>query len=363
MSVGSDPLLDPRVQPFNQAQVDALRNIAGLGVGALAVGAGARGLAGLGGFLDRNLGGPPRTPLRQSFVRIPVPVEVRTRAERDAMRAAAGEDKEAGLAKLAHDAWTTAADTLGLLRRPGQAANPLQDLVGGWGQSHWSQMPWTVPTGAAALGGGLYGGWKLTDYLLDKTRTVEQEGELEEARKDYEAALAGRRKLAAACDPLEALADLHEKRGWLNPLLGTGLLGAGAIALGSGIGSYRWVRSMAEDKAVEEAVRRRQAQIAEQSPSPIIAIPTPVPIYRPHDHRSPGATRAEKAEKAAHLGRAADEFLDRIKADKRKVWDRMMTPQDGKPAKPAKPEEPPPPRPPTVADAMVARRPPQPQPT
>jgi hypothetical protein len=28
-------------------------------------------------------------------------------------------------------------------------------------------------------------------------------------------------------------------------------------------------------------VKRRQAQIAEQAPSPVMAIPTPVPIYEP----------------------------------------------------------------------------------
>ena len=75
--------------PATNFSVDALRNIFGFGAGALALGAGARDLSGLGSFLSRNMGGAPRTPLRQSFVRIPVPVKVRTSAERDAMLAAA----------------------------------------------------------------------------------------------------------------------------------------------------------------------------------------------------------------------------------------------------------------------------------
>ena len=59
MSVGSDPLLtDPEVGLNNLSQVNALKSIVGLGGGALALGAGARGLSGLGNFFGRNLGGP-----------------------------------------------------------------------------------------------------------------------------------------------------------------------------------------------------------------------------------------------------------------------------------------------------------------
>jgi hypothetical protein len=124
-------------------------------------------------------------------------------------------------------------------------------------------------------------------------------------------------------------------------------------------------------------VKRRQAQIAEQSPSPIMAIPTPTPVYHPHRHRSAwehltgrggaGALSAEdearmaEAEagaadmgKAANVGQAADQVLGRIKSQQMDVWNRMMTPVDAKPAKPAKPEPPPPPQLPTLAGKGMA---------
>jgi hypothetical protein len=361
MSVGSDTLLtDPVVGPNNQLQVDALKNILGIGTGALALGAGARGLSGLGSFFGRNVGGGPRTPQRQSFVRIPVPVAVRSRAERDELLAATEQDKEAGLAKLAEDALTTVANMGGLLRQPGQKPGLLHETFGGWNEPGMLQKPWTYLPAAAAAAGGLYGGWKLTDYLLDKTKNVEQESELEAARKDYEEALAGRRKLASAeSGPLDELAALYEKRALLNEGLGLATLGLGGIAALSGLGTYNWTRSIAEDKAVEEAVKRRQAQIAEQSPSPIMAIPTPVPVLRPGrshwDHlmgHKPGPERPRKLdhEKAANIGQAADQFLGRIKNNQMAVWQRLMTPTDAKPAKPpAGSDKPAPPQLPTLA--------------
>jgi hypothetical protein len=173
--------LDPRVAPANDAQVEAVRRLLGLAGGTLALGAGARGVVGLGNFLHRNLVGPPRTPQRQSFVRIPVPVEVDDEQP----------EKMASHDKLA-DAAQEFASGMGLLRKPGEAVGWLRNNLGGWGQGDLKQMPWAYPAAAAAGIGGLYGGWKLTDYLLDKTRSTEQESELDTARRDYERALASR---------------------------------------------------------------------------------------------------------------------------------------------------------------------------
>ena len=280
-----DLFTNPLVGVPNQNQVDTVNKNLGWGGLALAGGAAARGLTGLGQFFGRETGGEPKTPMRQSFVRIPVPVKVKTRAERDAMLAQAQEeiDKEAAFAKLAEDSFgATIAHLGGLLREPHEQVGLLRKTLSGWGEPGMAQKPWTYIAAPLAIGGGLYGGWKLTDYLLNKTRSAEQESELESARKEYESALAGRRKLASAePDPLDDLAAEYEKRALVNELAGIGLGAAGLTALLSGLGTYRWTRSLAEDKAVEEAVRRRQAQLAEQSPSPIMAVPTPVPIYEP----------------------------------------------------------------------------------
>jgi hypothetical protein len=120
--------LDPRVAPANDAQVEAVRRLLGLAGGTLALGAGARGVVGLGNFLHRNLVGPPRTPQRQSFVRIPVPVEVDDEQP----------EKMASHDKLA-DAAQEFASGMGLLRKPGEAVGWLRDNLGGWGQGDLKQ--------------------------------------------------------------------------------------------------------------------------------------------------------------------------------------------------------------------------------
>lgn len=334
--------LDPRVAPANEAQVEAVRRLLGLAGTTLALGAGARGVVGLGNFLQRNLVGPPRTPQRQSFIRIPVPVEVDD----------GGAEKEAGHDKLA-DAAQEFASGMGLLRKPGEAVGWLRDNLGGWGQPDPKQMPWAYPAAALAGVGGLYGGWKLTDYLLDKTRSNEQESELDTARRDYEHALASRYKAAAAPTPLDRLADAAEKRGLWNEALGTALLAGSGLAGLSGLATYNWARGRSRAKAIEEAVRRRQAQLAEQAPNPVMAVPIPVPVRR---------------EKAAHIGQAADQWLNRRRAEQMRVWERLMTPQDARGrAEARRPEGPAQPQLPTLAGAWsrAAGRPvtpPQPQP-
>jgi hypothetical protein len=334
--------LDPRVAPANDAQVEAVRRLLGLAGGTLALGAGARGVVGLGNFLHRNLVGPPRTPQRQSFVRIPVPVEVDDEQP----------EKMASHDKLA-DAAQEFASGMGLLRKPGEAVGWLRNNLGGWGQGDLKQMPWAYPAAAAAGIGGLYGGWKLTDYLLDKTRSTEQESELDTARRDYERALASRYKTASAPTALDRLADTAEKQGLWNEAMGTALLAGTTLAGLSGLATYNWARGRSRAKAIEEAVRRRQSQLAEQAPNPVMAVPIPVPFRR---------------EKTGHIGQAADQWLNRRRAEQMQVWERLMTPPDARNKAEAKrPEGPVQPQLPTLAGTWSRATgrpmtPPQPQP-
>jgi hypothetical protein len=354
---------DPRVRASNQAQVDVMRQLLGLAGTTFALGAGARGVVGLGNFLNRNLVGPPRTPMRQSFVRIPVPVDVEDDEDGRRQRKAAAaspplpsppspqpqSDALGGLARYF-------TENLGLLRSPGEAVGSLRNNLSGWGEEQWSKMPWAYPVGAAALGGGLYGGWKLTDYLLDKTRTREQESELDEARRNYEQALASRYKTADTATPLDKLAAYAEKQGLWNEALGVGLLGGGLLAGTSALATYNWTRNRSRARAIEEAVKRRQAQLTEQAPTPVMAIPVPVSMRR-HD----------PDEKRANMGEAANQWLGRRRAQQMEVWQRMMTPADGKGrAEPRRQEGPVPPQLPTLAGAwsrMTGHQPtPPPQP-
>jgi hypothetical protein len=64
--------------------------------------------------------------------------------------------------------------------------------------------PWSLPgaplLGGLAIGGGAYGGWKLTDWLLDRARKLEVQRELAASKAEYEKALkqngAGQAKIA-----------------------------------------------------------------------------------------------------------------------------------------------------------------------
>ena len=145
----------------------------GYGGGALAGGAAARGLSGLGSFLNRKLGGPgprPRCASRSSGSRCRS--RSAAKAERDAMLAAAAEnvDKEAAFAKLAEESASTAADRR-LLRhaRRGTPAGSRAISAAGASRAVRGRSRGPGRRRSAAVGGGLYGGWKLTDYLLDKT--------------------------------------------------------------------------------------------------------------------------------------------------------------------------------------------------
>ena len=164
---------------------------------------------------------------------------------------------------------------------------------------------WEYPVGMSAGAGGLMGGWKLMDWLMDKRRKASMQAELDRAQADYQQALrddvnaASVVKSASTEPSLDTIYDhlqdeqkvashfeqlaangaldwLLEKRsnnlsGLLHGVGGTyltALLLAGGL---SGLGMYQRTRSAQEADDLNK--RRRLSRTA---PQPLMAVPAPV---------------------------------------------------------------------------------------
>lgn len=206
-----------------QLQGDALGNTAAIGMTGLGVGAGARGLLGL---LELGQRKRPHSP-QPSTIELPAP------------------EKQATLA--------------GFLRGD-YAKTPMG-------------IPWAVPAAVTAGAGGLYGGWKGIDWILNKQRKQDLDSQLEQSKRDYEQALsepaAGVKSGAAAelAMALTQLAEEVEKRAdlWNTAGAATGIYAtaAGAAALGSGLLAYQYGRKRQRmalmNKAYKQLQRKRFA--------------------------------------------------------------------------------------------------------
>jgi hypothetical protein len=298
-------------------------------------------------------------PLRRSTIPVPVPVDLDAPPRpRRAKRAALAPPAEFGKEPLT---WVSQrlSHALGTMRAPGTRPGWAHSLLSGWGESSPGHMPWVYPAGVAAAGAGLYGGYKLTDWLLDRARKHEISSELERARKEYQEAMLGQYagQKAASADPLDALFE-KQAAVW-GPLAGMGLLGMGTIGLASGMGAYHWARDRSKTRALEEAIRRRQEALFAQAPRPIVAIPTPHQVGTPP---LPGEEEDEEdgLPKAASLAQAADGVLRRFQAQKQQAAQHWQTLINGPPKggeRAQKPQPPQPPQLPTLAGAYAGQRP------
>jgi hypothetical protein len=139
-----------------------------------------------------------------------------------------------------------------------------------------------VPATIGAAVTGLYGGSSLINSIEDKKRKEEQADMVEDAKKDYQRALMGKKHAAAfdeaftACTEKKALnlVDLLVRAPldglsaipWAGPTAAsayaTGTLGAGALASKM---TYDWTRARSKDKALEKA-RKSRARIEGAAP-------------------------------------------------------------------------------------------------
>ena len=139
----------------------------------------------------------------------------------------------------------------------------------------------------AMLGGtsaGLYGGYSIMSQIAEKKRKEDMQARVDEAKKEYQRALTGR-KVAADLDAAFAsiskqaedsksntvrdtamwLADTAFepiRRSGLMPLYGTAVAGSGVL---SGKLMYDWARARSKDKALAEA-RKARARIGGAAP-------------------------------------------------------------------------------------------------
>lgn len=222
----------------------------------LGVGVGARGVQGLYNSVRRGagLGSEPTAPRM-----LPVPVR-----EEDAP------EKPKGL--------------------PGyKLANAVMDFLRGGDASSVS----THPLGPASLmlagGAGLAGGWKLTDYILDKARRAELQSSLDDAKRDYEQALlppqdkqasALGQELDAFYAELQSI-DAGEKQAVSMGDITGGVTGAALaawlpLALGSGVIAHNITSSRRQQALLNRAMRQRHSR--QLVSSPLFAYPSPVHV-------------------------------------------------------------------------------------
>ena len=138
---------------------------------------------------------------------------------------------------------------------------------------------WGVPATYAAIPAGLaalYGGYKLTDYILDKRRKATSEGELESVKKDYEEALYDKKASADIDADFDLIAEHaisgSEKQADL--FQGSaGFYGAYGIlsALAAGVPAYKFFKDRSKRVMIARALEARQEQRHGQGIRPIYA--------------------------------------------------------------------------------------------
>ena len=137
-------------------------------------------------------------------------------------------------------------------------------------------IPWAIPAITSAGVVGSYAGWKGIDKLLDAKRRHDLERELEEAKGDYEAALAGTSKLG---QDLDELCSVVEKSSAAADVAGkaTGLYGvyAGTSGLLGAILAYNYAKKRQKRKLLEDAKSQRRRQQYARQPAVIYAKSTP----------------------------------------------------------------------------------------
>lgn len=166
---------------------------------------------------------------------------------------------------------------------------------------------WGPTAGIGAAGGGIYGGWKLTDWLLNKEKQHQQTSDLGAAEDDYKKALADQYRAAMLAKQgsdtlgIDELYDLHAARvqehgrdkaaeSWLetpwSKTLGhdnwQGMKGAllAAMALtagGTGAATYNWTKGRSRSNLLDKAIKQRARMRAARAPSPIYTQVAPQP--------------------------------------------------------------------------------------
>jgi hypothetical protein len=157
---------------------------------------------------------------------------------------------------------------------------------------------WQIPAAVGAGGLGIYGGWKLLDWVLKAQKKRQESSELTDAKREYEDAMRQQylTALQGKAGEFSGLDDIFDR--FIAPIekqaqhglgdtigdfahggLGAYLTALGIVAGTGGLAGYRWARSRSKQKATDKALRiRRQLR---QSPQPIYAYAVPFPVHHP----------------------------------------------------------------------------------
>ena len=142
-----------------------------------------------------------------------------------------------------------------------------------------SQGAWGIPATYGAIPAALaalYGGYKLTDYILDKRRKATSEDDLASAKEEYEAALRDKNASADIDADFDLIAENAvsgvEKQSTALQTAG-GLYGAYGIlaALAAGIPAYTFFKNRSKRELISRALAERQEQRHGQGIRPIYA--------------------------------------------------------------------------------------------
>jgi hypothetical protein len=342
------------VNSSNQLKQEAAKALLALGALGFGVGAGTRGLTGLSNLFGRTQAPPRRPSYHKSLLQIPVGEE-EAEEEKDQsifkfgadqlasmlkqsyndMRATDDEDREAkqhsevfqgdivgdGIDDIVdgHDTADPGACEKGEKQAEGEERKGLVDwlsnaiaspfyenaprgnqLMGDLATSIWGN-PWAVAGSVPAAGAGLYGGYKLMDWLADSRRKSELDSELEQAYAEYEDALQQPRQLKQSSvgptldelfddfDGVEKSAENDLVSTVLSPFTNTmnrvvgpdatgGAMGAyllAALLTGGTTGalSYDWAKKRQKQKLLEKAIKKREREQARRGPTPFVAVP------------------------------------------------------------------------------------------
>jgi len=327
--LANDPVT---VNARNEMISDGLGDVGRVLLLAGGLGVGLRGIQGAGSMFGRS---KPALLADQSpaLLEVPHPVferpedaGIRKRKKQEAIRGAMGTSVKAAaegdVPKL-----NPIGSMLGMYKDP---FNPGEGGLGSWLSGHGAsptsdlgktQMPWYVPAVGASAVGGLAGGYKLMDWVMNRKRKADLKGELDDAKREYQEALVDmydpqKIKLLKRGSAAEALArDLHELATLMtktanpqkNPsdtwtdaaakrldglipttklrqtgssVAGTGLglyaALAGGLALGSGYLAHQYFSKTDPNKVLADVVKKRERERWATRPPEIFAVPTPV---------------------------------------------------------------------------------------
>lgn len=270
---------EPGTFPGDETNPEALRQILGLGLTTFGLGATGRSLLGLKDMFAKSFK-RQRASVRPAVVEVNVPHVVEEDEEERP------KPRRASLFKTGQRVYVPpGTDT-------SSASGPtLLDKAMGRTHSNIPSKPWYIPAATAAIGGGLFGGYKLVDTLLNKVHKQDKDKEMEEAKEEYRKALieqytpdspAIKRGSAEGIqEDLDKLYMMYKKADF-NDLAGKSVGTYGALAMllagGSGLATYNWVKSRSPEERLATSIRQRERLRWSTRPPEIYAVTKPSPV-------------------------------------------------------------------------------------